>query len=154
MAVNSILPAIIHGFLSKSCNVKKITLHFFERNHGQKEEIFHLCELYTLIKDAWHKPRPYVEKHVRTNEILDWKTHGQELGSLKCRISDDGGEVDWTTFKQVQLETEMPEIIKFKTSHCDNAFRSLNLRNFQALRSSHSTQVLTPQLPSSLVLLL
>lgn len=68
MAVNSILPAIFHGFLSKSCNVKKITLPFFETNHGQKEEdsmhsvieqnesckeeIFHLCELYTLIKDA------------------------------------------------------------------------------------------------------
>ena len=161
---NSVLPGMFHRVLTRSRHLRQITLHFFEKSHGQsegdsmhstieksisrKEEILHPCQLSELIQDARQVPRPYVVRHVKTTDILDWKTYSQDLSILKCRETDSGVDVDWTKFKQIQVSKESPLIIKFKNSHCEKVFHKLDLGKPRNLRSAQNFSLPRPTSPT------
>ncbi len=152
---NSILPAMFKGFLSKSLNIKVITIYYFESNHGQSEgdsmhsvieqnlarteEVFHPCQLSNIIEDARHKPCPYVVRHVKTSDIIDWKSYGQAMGILKCREAADGSSIDWTKVKQIKIHKDLANVISFKTSHTQKEFKTLTLGNLRNLRSAKNS---------------
>ena len=149
---NSIVPSMVHRFVSEAKSVQVVTFYYFETNHGQSEgdsmhstiekclarseEVFHPCQLSSIIKEARKDPCPYTVRHVQTNDILDWKTYGHNLGILKCRQADTGEAIDWTTFKQIRISKELPTSILFKTSHNTNDFSILSLGRSRSLRST------------------
>ena len=158
---NSILPAMFTGFLSKSLNIKVITIYYFESNHGQSEgdsmhseieqnlarteEVFHPCQLSNIIED-----KPLCVGHVKTSDIVDWKSYGQAMGILKCREAGDGSSIDWTKVKQLKIHKDLANVISFMTSHTQKEFITLTLRKLRNLRSANeNTPCPKPELPNA-----
>ncbi|PIK58358.1 hypothetical protein BSL78_04746 [Apostichopus japonicus] len=138
---NSILPTMLGYFLKSSKKVEKITVYFFETNHGQNEgdcmhsviersvkrtsEIMLPSQLATVIRMA--SKRPYRVTEVQTSDITDWKQLAKDRGVLRVRTSEEGDAIDWTNFMVIQLNKELPNKIFFKNSHLQMSFSSINL---------------------------
>ena len=91
---------------------------------------------------ARKQPKPYHVVPVQSSDIVDWKSYSQRRGILRVRSSEDGKNVDWTKFMQIQISKNEPDTIRFKYSHTDEDFSKLKIGN---IRRSGDGEVLEPQ---------
>lgn len=145
---NSITPAMLLFFVNYvSVNVKIITLHFFETNHGQNEgdsihstieralrhagDVFVPSQLVSIARLA--RKKPYSVQEVLPADILDWKEYSINLRLLRARMTEEGTDVDWTKIMEVQVQKGHVDRLFLKTSHLQSTFCTLKLpQNRQA----------------------
>ncbi|GFN92911.1 hypothetical protein PoB_001941700 [Plakobranchus ocellatus] len=123
---NSLLPSMILYTLEHAKNLKKVTVNYFETNHGQNEgdcmhsvieqkvskqpEIMVPSQLATLIQTARATgKKQYTVYEINTVDVIDWKRYGQDIGLHAL----DGNSLVWTKVMSVALEKRKGE--------CDNA---------------------------------
>ncbi|GFS01565.1 DNA repair protein rhp54 [Elysia marginata] len=146
---NSIVSAMLLYALEKSQSLMKMTVCYFETNHGQSEgdsmhlvierkvskqpELYHPSQLATLIQSARASGKQPYRVHVvqmNTHDILDWKEHGQKvLGINNWRETDDGRVIQWPNVMEVSVKKEDGKCeLYFKNSHNEAKPSKLNKR--------------------------
>ena len=140
---NTIVTRMLQSFIDQSSSIELITLRFFATNHGQSEgdsvhsviqrkmnyvkEIMVPAHLASIIRMARINPRPYEVIESTTEDILDWKSLAQQSGILRVRTSQEGQQIDWTKLMGLQVSKRSPRDVKFKMSHCDEAFAVISI---------------------------
>ncbi|GFO06972.1 hypothetical protein PoB_003347700 [Plakobranchus ocellatus] len=134
---NSVLPSMILYTLEHAKNLKKVTVNYFETNHGQNEgdcmhsvierkvskqpESMVPSQLATLIQTARATGKTqYTVYEINTVDVIDWKRHGQDIGLHAWRDALDGNSLVWTKVMSVALEKRKGECdMLFKHSHME-----------------------------------
>lgn len=140
---NSILPGMLHHFITHSESVNAVTLNFFETNHGQNEgdamhsvierkvrkmgDVFLPSQLSTMMTVARKKGEPYKVKEVSSTDVLDWKAYSIALGFLRCRRTEEGKDVSWKDFMSIKFVKEFPQKFYMKMSHLEKDFAEVSL---------------------------
>ncbi|GFN91674.1 hypothetical protein PoB_001818000 [Plakobranchus ocellatus] len=136
---NSVLPSMILYTLEHAKNLKKVTVNYFETNHGQNEgdcmhsvierkvskqpEIMVPSQLATLIQTARATgKKQYTVYEINTVDVIDWKRYGQDIGLHAWRDALDGNSLVWTKVMSVALEKRKGE--------CDMLFRHSHMEEF------------------------
>ena len=150
---NTIVCSMIMDTISKAVNLKEITILYFETGHGQCEgdavhsviersmknvgEIYVPAQLSTLVRLS--ASSPYIVHDVVTSDIKDYKSLSVQMGLLRCRVAEDGEEIQWTNIRQLQVTKDAPNSFFFKLSHHQDAFSEMRLpqkRNVSSLEIS------------------
>lgn len=126
-------------------NIERISIKYFETNHGQSEgdsvhstieyaiknsgDLFMPSQLVSIIRLSRHRPRPYIVEHLDHEDFLDFKSFSTKLRILQVKKDNQtGAPFKWTDVKEIFVEKKAPLEIKFKTSHLDTSYRSLTLK--------------------------
>ena len=149
---NTILPGMMHYFVTHSNSVQTVTLYFFETYHGQSEgdsmhsvieramrragNLYLPSQLAAVCrtarkrrnsKDPHRVITPYEVEEVSTEDILDWKEHSGSMGFLRCKEAADGTLINWKDFMAIRLEKATPRTGYIKMSHSDEVFAEFNI---------------------------
>lgn len=156
---NSVLHSMIFYTLQKATNLKKVSVNYFETNHGQSEgdcmhsvierkvkrqpEIMVPSQLATIVQMARASgKKQYKVYQINTADILDWKQYGQDIGFQKWRGTiNDGNNLVWTKVMAVSIEKKEEEChVFFKHSHLDPSFSQLNKPPMRSSKKSEKTK--------------
>lgn len=141
---NSVIAAmLLHYVTSLEVSIEKISLLYFEAYHGQNEgdsahsaiktaienagELYVPSQLVPIFKLARRK-KPYVVHTPQTVDFLDFKLLSKDLRILSVRSDDQGGTMDWTKVTEIMVKRNETNKIFFKTSHVQEEYRSLTLK--------------------------
>lgn len=144
---NTIVVAMLH-YAINTLDIDSISLRFFETNHGQSEgdsahstienainhsgDLFMPSQLVSVIRISRTRPRPYIVKHMESAEFLNFKKLSTDLRILKIRKDNEQGDhIKWNEMKEILVEKNAPQEVKFKTSHLQENFRSFSLGRIQ-----------------------
>ncbi|GFO42350.1 DNA repair protein rhp54 [Plakobranchus ocellatus] len=147
---NSVLPSMILYSLEHAKNLKKVTVNYFETNHGQNEgdcmhsviegkvskqpEIMVPSQLATLIQTARATgKKQYTVYEINTVDVIDWKRYGQDIGLHAWRDALDGNILVWTKVMSVALEKRKGE--------CDMLFKHSHMEEFSVVSKPPKRQV-------------
>ncbi|XP_076453198.1 uncharacterized protein LOC143288506 [Babylonia areolata] len=144
---NSIMPAMMLYTVSKSTNLQEISLRFFESYHGQNEgdsahsainqavssagDLFQPSQLTTVFSLARPK-QPYIIHQLQFDDFLDFKTLSKDLRILEARRSSGSEDsFNWNRVMELKVSKQHLDKVFYKTSHCDQEFKSLSLKRLQ-----------------------
>lgn len=140
---NSIVAAMILYTVSTFDHVKRISLRFFESNHGQNEgdsahsaihtaisgsgDIFEPSQLHPIFRLA-RRRQPYLVKPMNYSDFIDFKKLSQDLRILSVRVSEGGHNVKWTEIKEFMVTKSESTKLFFKYSHFDDVYDAIELK--------------------------
>ena len=118
-------------FLRKASSVKRMTIFYFETNHGQSAgdsvrsvieralgrvtNLYVPSQLPTLIRLACNRS-PYNTTDLSPNDMMDYCQLSKDLGILRAREAHDGSTLMWPSIKQVRVESD--ELTEFQFKPC------------------------------------
>lgn len=139
---NSMVAAMFMFALQNCTNISKITLKFFEPNHGQNEgdsvhsaigqaitqagDLFVPSQLTPIISLA-RRRQPYHVHPMETQDFLDFKDVAKELKLLGVREDNENISVSWPNMVQWQFNKDDPNRMYFKRSHLEPDYSSLSI---------------------------
>lgn len=139
---NSMVAAMFMFALQNCTNISKITLKFFEPNHGQNEgdsvhsaigqaitqagDLFVPSQLTPIISLA-RRRQPYHVHPMETQDFLDFKDVAKELELLGVREDNENISVSWPNMVQWQFNKDDPNTMYFKRSHLEPDYSSLSI---------------------------
>lgn len=139
---NSMVAAMFMFALQNCTNISKITLKFFEPNHGQNEgdsvhsaigqaitqagDLFVPSQLTPIISLA-RRRQPYHVHPMETQDFLDFKDVAKELKLLGVREDNENISVSWPNMVQWQFNKDDPNTMYFKRSHLEPDYSSLSI---------------------------
>lgn len=140
---NSIVAAMLLYVVNNFDVFKRLSLRFFESNHGQSEgdsahsaihtaiatagDIFEPSQLHPIIKLARRK-QPYLVKPMNSSDFIDFKKLSQDLRILTVRVSEKGQTVKWTEIREFMVTKDEPTKLFFKYSHCNDDYDAIELK--------------------------
>lgn len=143
---NSIIATMLLYSLHKFSSIEKISLKYFETNHGQSEgdsahsaissalsiagDIFVPSQLQPVINLARRK-QPYKVISMNYDDFKDFKTLSTDLRVLSVRETGSGSKINWTNVMEIMVEKSSPMNIFFKNSHLQSEFDSICLKRLK-----------------------
>lgn len=139
---NTIVLAMLLHTITNAKNIQRISLCFFETNHGQSEgdsahssistalalagDVFIPAQLPPILKLA-RRNSPYTVIPMDNSDFLDYKSVAVQLRIRSLRKFDSGEIVDYTKIKEVMVKKDVAQLF-LKTSHLADQYYTLSLK--------------------------
>nr|CAH7765065.1 unnamed protein product [Callosobruchus chinensis] len=141
------MAAMLLYSVGKFESIERISLRFFESNHGQSEgdsahsaigtaisqagDVFVPSQLFPIFQLA-RRQNPYKTIPLIYNDFLDFKKVSKDLRILTVRTSNDGRNINWTDIMELVVDKKQPMKIFFKYSHLENSYNYIQLKRFES----------------------
>lgn len=152
---NTIVLTMMLHVVTNAKNINKISISFFETNHGQSEgdsahscistalslagDVFIPAQLPPILKLA-RRNLPYHVFTMNGQDFGDYKSIAENIRLRSTRKFDSGEEVDWTKIKEVMVNKSDLTHLFIKNSHLADKYHKLSLKR-------HTLGVLTQPVP-------
>lgn len=93
------------------------------------------------------RKKPYVVHTPQSVDFIDFKLLSKDLRILSIRSDDQGGTVDWTRITEIMVKSNETNRIFFKTSHVQDEYRSLTLKQRYPINITDELPKLYSQTP-------
>lgn len=140
---NTIVFSMLLYTIRNTKNLRKISLCFFETNHGQSEgdsahssistamstagDIFIPAQLPPILKLA-RRALPYIVNIMENSDFYDYKLLAEKIRLRSIRKFDNGHNVDWTKVKEVKVDKANDAQLLVKNSHLAENYDTLSLK--------------------------
>lgn len=161
---NSIIATLLLHYISRlEVSIEQISLLYFEAYHGQNEgdsahsaiktaldnagDLYVPSQLVPVFRLARRK-QPYRVHTPQSTDFLDFKSLSKDLRILSVRSDDQGGTVDWRNMTEIMVKKTETNKILFKTSHLQEEYKSLTVKQRHPQTATEGPPKLYSQLPT------